>query len=78
MKGFIASLIPAISRSSSALILPYSSRTAYNCLIQTFLPFGRDERAFQKKFIKREGSTPPELVNLLKTISKNFHAYFFE
>ena len=78
VKGLITCLFSTLLRFSCALSPPILSITVLSCLIQSLSTFGRGLRVFQKKFIKREGCTPPDLCNLLKTISKNFFARFFE
>ena len=71
-------LISTLLWLSCAFSPPFLSRTVLSYLVQSLSTFGRGIRVFQKKFIKREGCTPPDLCNLLKTISENFLARFFE
>ena len=78
LKGLITCLFSTLLRFSCALSPPILSITVLSCLNQLLSTFGRGLMVFQKNFIKREGCNPPDLCNLLKTISKNFLARFFD
>ena len=76
VKGLITCLFSTLLRFSCALSPPILSITVLSCLNQLLSTFGRGLRVFQKNFLKCEGCTPPDLSNLLKTISKIFSLAF--
>ena len=66
MKGLITSLVATRLWFSGFICPTFLSKTAYNCLIQPLLPFGRGTRAFQKLLQNVKG-----LPSLIGNFAKN-------